>query len=255
VSVTVKERKSKPITVVGAVTHPMVYQTDRQITLLEVLAEAGGVANDAGDTVIITRRVPDPLAGSTEPAVSSSSENAPSDAPANSHAPSPQGSSRAEIAAPVAPPTLNDTITVNLNQLLESGDTSGNIVLQAGDVVTVPHAGIIYVLGAVTRPGGFVVSNDRAQLTALKVLSLAGGPTRTARLGRAVIVRRDAGGQQHEVALDISKVMKFKAEDLQLRPSDILYIPSSTTKQAVLRATEMGLGIASGVALYRVAYN
>src|SRR5437762_2997582 len=55
VSVTVKERKSKPITVVGAVSHPMVYQADRPVTLLEVLAEAGGVANDAGDPVIVNR--------------------------------------------------------------------------------------------------------------------------------------------------------------------------------------------------------
>src|SRR5437667_7355166 len=51
VSVTVKERKSKPITVVGAVSHLMVYQADRPVTLLEVLAEAGGVAIDASDTV------------------------------------------------------------------------------------------------------------------------------------------------------------------------------------------------------------
>src|SRR5580692_11311053 len=58
VSVTVRERKSKPITVVGAVGHPLVYQADRQLTLLEVLAEAGGLANDAGDEVIITRAVP-----------------------------------------------------------------------------------------------------------------------------------------------------------------------------------------------------
>src|SRR5271167_4081885 len=55
VSVTVKDHKSKPITIVGAVMHPMVYQADRQVTLLEVLAEAGGIANDAGDSVIITR--------------------------------------------------------------------------------------------------------------------------------------------------------------------------------------------------------
>src|SRR5229473_3585084 len=55
VSVSVKERKSKPITVVGAVSHPLVYQADRLVTLLEVLAEAGGVANDAGDTVIVNR--------------------------------------------------------------------------------------------------------------------------------------------------------------------------------------------------------
>src|SRR6267143_1217168 len=55
VSVSVKERKSKPITVVGAVQHAMVYQADRPVTILEVLAEAGGIANDAGDTVIVTR--------------------------------------------------------------------------------------------------------------------------------------------------------------------------------------------------------
>src|SRR5271165_6639473 len=58
VSVSIRERKSKPITVVGAVTHPLVYQADRQVTVLEVLAEAGGLQNDAGDAVIITRPVP-----------------------------------------------------------------------------------------------------------------------------------------------------------------------------------------------------
>src|SRR6266436_4025154 len=67
VSISVKERKSKPITVVGAVGHTMVYQADRPVTLLEVLAEAGGVANDAGDTVIVNRPAQDTPADSTEP--------------------------------------------------------------------------------------------------------------------------------------------------------------------------------------------
>src|ERR1700686_5059402 len=57
VSVSVKDRKSKPITVVGAVTRPMVYQADRPVTLLEVLAEAGGVSAGAGDTVIVARPI------------------------------------------------------------------------------------------------------------------------------------------------------------------------------------------------------
>src|SRR5438270_12820401 len=55
VDVSVKERKSKPVTIVGAVVHPMVYQMDRQVTLLEALAEAGGIAPDAGDTLIVAR--------------------------------------------------------------------------------------------------------------------------------------------------------------------------------------------------------
>ena len=67
VSISVKERHSKPITVVGAVGHSMVYQADHPITLLEVLAEAGGISNDAGDTVIITRTVPPPAPDSSEP--------------------------------------------------------------------------------------------------------------------------------------------------------------------------------------------
>src|SRR5580704_7860384 len=55
VGVKVREHKSKPITIVGAVVHPMVYEADRTVTILEALAEAGGVSTDAGDTVIITR--------------------------------------------------------------------------------------------------------------------------------------------------------------------------------------------------------
>src|SRR6266852_9640641 len=52
VMVSVKDKKSKPITIVGAVPHPMVYQADHPVTLVQLLAEAGGIAPDAGDKVI-----------------------------------------------------------------------------------------------------------------------------------------------------------------------------------------------------------
>src|SRR5205823_1630135 len=132
------------------------------------------------------------------------------------------------------PPPLTNTITVNLAQILEKGDTSNNIVLQPGDVVTVPHAGIVYALGAVSRPGGFLVSNDRSQLTTLKLLSLAGGLDRSAKSSHAVIVRRDNNGQQHEVQVDLKKVLRFEAEDVRLLPSDILYVPKSVAKQTLV---------------------
>src|ERR1700686_1551803 len=67
VSVSVKTRKSKPITVVGAVPRPMVYQAERPVTLLEVLAEAGGVSPDAGDTAIVTRPTSEPVDTSQAP--------------------------------------------------------------------------------------------------------------------------------------------------------------------------------------------
>jgi len=249
VSISVKERKSKPITVVGAVQHAMVYQADRAVTLLEVLAEAGGVANDAGDTVIVNRpaqEVPSdpsepPAIGPEDPVPAASSAAAASNPSANA-------------PPPVDPPHLNNTITINLNELMESGDATNNIVLQAGDIVTVPHSGIVYVLGAVTKPGGFVLANDRGQMTTLKVLALAGGLSSTAKRDHAVIVRKNAQGQQHEVAVDLKKVMQRQAEDVQLQPSDILYVPDSAARKALLRTAELGIALGTGVALYRVAY-
>jgi polysaccharide biosynthesis/export protein len=261
VSVSVKERKSKPITVVGAVPHPMVYQEDRPVTLLEVLAEAGGVANDAGDTVIVTRAVTEPSSDSSEPPTIGPEETVPA-APSND-----SGEKKPLVGAPAMsvasnnpssandPPPLANMITVNLKDLMETGDTANNIPLQAGDVVTVPHAGIVYALGAVGRPGGFVLVNDRAQMTTLKLLALAGGLNRTAKKDHAVIIRKDNQGKQHEVAVDLKKVLERQSEDLQLQPSDILYVPDSAAKQAMLRAAEFGIALGSGVALYRIAYH
>src|SRR5258708_7521245 len=248
VSVAVKEHKSKPITIVGAVPHPMVYQADRQVTLVEVLAEAGGISNDAGDTVIITRLEPD-SASDSEPPPIRLSDPTPTPPPLTSDSPAPEATARA--ADPVPPPVAN-TITVNLGRILETGDTSSNIVLQPGDVVTVPHAGIVYALGAVNRPGGFVVSNDRGQLTTLKLLSLAGGLDHAAKSDRAVIVRHDGNGQQRQVEVDLKKVLKFEAEDVRLQPSDILYVPKSAAKQALLKTAELSVAIGTGVAIYRL---
>ena len=154
--------------------------------------------------------------------------------------------------AEAVPPPLSNTITVNLNQILETGDTSNNITVLPGDIVTVPHAGIVYALGAVNRPGGFTVSNDRRQLTTLKLLALAGGLDRTAKSAKAVIVRRDASGQQREVEVDLQKVMKFEAEDVRLEPSDILYVPKSAVKQALIKTAELSAAIGTAIVIYRL---
>jgi polysaccharide biosynthesis/export protein len=278
VTITIRERKSKPITVVGAVSHPLVYQADRQITLLEVLAEAGGLANDAGNDVIVTRPVPEmtftesdaPANGSADaaapkskplqaeakpssPAPSASTGNTASTEPPELSAPA-QEKSTDGLPGPSSSPS-SDLITVNLFELMEAGNTKNNILLQAGDIVTVPHAGIVYVLGAVGRPGGFVLTNDRERISALKILALAGGFTNVAKTDHAVIIRKDAQGKQQEVALDLKKILNRQAEDLQLEPSDILYVPSSAAKQALLRSLELGIALGSAVALYRIAYH
>ena len=227
VTVYLKEQRSQPITVTGAVVHPFVYQAIRPATLLEVLTEAGGIANDAGNTVIVTRPTKEASAGEAKA----------SDVPG---------------ATPAAPMT----ITINLNDLLESGDMKFNIPLVGGDVVTVPRAGVVYVVGAVDRPGGFVLANDREQMTALKVLALAGGLRPTAKPRQGVILRKNWDtGQREEVAVDLSRILERKAEDIRLQASDILFVPDSTGKKALRRTGEIALGLVSGVALFRLSRN
>jgi hypothetical protein len=75
---------------------------------------------------------------------------------------------------------------------------------------------------------------------------------RTAKSDHAVIVRKDTNGQQHEVELDLKKVMRFQEEDVQLRPSDILYVPTSGTKTVALRVAELSLAVGTGVLIYRL---
>jgi len=265
VGVSVKEHRSRPITIVGAVQHPMVYEADHSVTLLEALAEAGGIVPDAGDTIIVTR--PHAAAFVPVPTPAPMAEAAPGAAAtkdttsAGFDAPQAEANSATTSADQGAPPSdtqatqSGNLITINLNDLLETGDTKNNIPLQAGDVVTVPHAGIVYVLGAVNKPGGYVLANDRGQLTTMKVLSLAGGNTRTAKMDRAVIIRKDSQGKQTQTEVDLSKVLKLQAEDLQMRASDVLYIPENRAKAALIQAVQISLAVGTAVAIYRLAYH
>jgi protein involved in polysaccharide export with SLBB domain len=211
------------------------------------------------DPASLPPAAPPSAAGQQKPETSEAKESPAAVAP-----PSPGPQATPQAASPnseAAPPPISDsdaraplpnTITVNLSELLERGDTQVNIPLQGGDVVTVPHAGIVYALGAVQRPGGFVSSNDRAQFSTLKLLALAGGLTRIAKKDRAVIIRKDAMGIQRSIPVDLAKIVNQKSEDVRLMPSDILYIPDNVTKAVLIRASELALGIGTAAVIYRV---
>jgi polysaccharide export outer membrane protein len=217
VSVSLKEQHSQPITVIGSVKNPMVIQATRQITLLQALSQAGGISDEAGNFVIVTRPARDP-------------ESADASAPAT--------------------PAEGQTFTISLADLLETGDSRFNIPVLGGDVVSVPRAGIIYVVGAVNKPGGFVIQNDRDHMTTLKMLSLAGGTTSTAKAREAIILRKNPeSGKRDEVPVDLNKVMKLKTEDVSLQASDILFVPDSSGKHALHRAGDIAAGLTTGLAI------
>jgi polysaccharide export outer membrane protein len=137
-----------------------------------------------------------------------------------------------------------------LSDILESGDSRFNIPLVGGDVVSVPRAGIIYVVGAVTRPGGFVLQNDLDHMTMLKMLSLAGGTTNTAKMKNAVILRKNlTTGRRDQVPVDLNKVMHLKTEDVQLEANDILFVPDSSGLKALHRAGDVAVTLTTGLGL------
>jgi polysaccharide biosynthesis/export protein len=255
ITVTVKEQHSEPITVIGAVRTPLTLQAVHQMTLLQVLSQAGGITDDAGSKVLITRvrRLPDP--GTPDPGTPDPASPDPgnlSNNPANSPAAS-DPSANSQAVSQGAGTESKDSISIDLNDLLDSGDPKFNIPLYGGDVVTVPHSGVIYAVGAVQRPGGFAMETDRQQLTVLKIVSLAGGLAPTAKPSKAVILRQPPGSAQRlQLPVDVKKIITLKSDDLELQRNDILYVPDSTGKHALRRSAEIAIAIATGAAIIRV---
>jgi polysaccharide export outer membrane protein len=127
---------------------------------------------------------------------------------------------------------------------------ASNVELQPGDTVVVPRAGIVYVLGEVNRPGGYVL-NSTGGITVLQVVAVAAGPTHVASAGKTRLLRRTENGFQ-EQQIDLKKLLRGKGQDVSLRNDDILFIPSSAIKTA-LNASAL-IGMATTTAIYRVPF-
>ena len=194
VSVFVQEMQSHTVSVFGAVKQPGVFQIRGAKTLVEMLSMAQGLAEDAGDTVLVMHQTqpdaaPPGIAVKGESSAGAWSEG---DRPATA-APAPVTS-----VAEASPPAGN-TVEINLKSLLESGDTRFNVLVYPGDVVKVTRAGIVYVIGEVKKPGGFQLKSNE-NVSVLQALALAEGLTRTSAKSHARIIHTDeATGKRTEV--------------------------------------------------------
>ncbi|HVX65830.1 MAG TPA: polysaccharide biosynthesis/export family protein [Bryobacteraceae bacterium] len=218
VSITTVEYRSQPISVMGAVKEPGVKQLQGSKSLFEVLSMAGGPTADAGPKVLITRN----LEYGAIPLESAKTD--------------PSG--RFSVAE------------VNLQRVLAADQPQDNILVRPNDVITVPRADMVYVIGEVNKPGGFVL-NDKESMSVLQALSLAGGTTRYAAPSSARVLRPGVGGNRQETALNLKHVLAGRTNDVPLKPQDILFVPSSATKNATLRAIEAGIQVGTGVLIFR----
>jgi polysaccharide export outer membrane protein len=218
VTVGITEFRSQPVSVVGAVATPGVHQLEGQKTLVEVLALAGGLRADAGPTARISRR----LEFGTIP-----------------------------LPGAVDDPTHQFSVAeINLKSVLEARDPQYNIAIRPHDVISVPRAEVVYVIGEVTRAGALPLS-EGSSLSVLEAVSSSGGMLRTAAISHARILRPVAGQEKRaEVAVDLKKIMAGQSEDIPLLAGDVLVVPGSNGKHAVYRALEAAISAGTLVAVH-----
>jgi polysaccharide export outer membrane protein len=123
-----------------------------------------------------------------------------------------------------------------------------NVEVLPGDTVVVSRAGVVYVLGEVNRPGGFVVEDK--PVTVLQALARANGPTRMASLSHVRMLRHTPQGVQN-TDIDLKKIFQAKAPDVPLQAEDILFVPASGTKALAERGSSSILSMITNLAIYR----
>ena len=123
-----------------------------------------------------------------------------------------------------------------------------NIEIFPGDTIVVSQAGIVYVVGDVSKPSGFAMQNNE-NMSVLQALAMAGGANPTAKLDNARLIRKNTSGMQ-EFPVPLKKMLEAKANDQALQPGDVLFVPTSSGKNAAKRGLEAILQTATGLAIY-----
>ncbi len=248
VSVQVRDIQSHPVSVFGAVKKPGVFQIRGPKTVVDLLSMAEGLDVDAGDTVIVEHR------GAASPTATAARIPSTDDSLPKSGLP-PLSSDSPEHGPPMfgAEPTAGEPSTeeVDLKKLLATGDPRLNVMVYPGDVVKVPRAELVYVVGEVARPGGFELKSNE-NISVLQAIALAQGLTHTSASSKARIIRTNAEtGQRQEIAINLSKVLAGQIADPILEPRDIVFVPNSVSRTALYRGLDAALTIGAGVAVYR----
>lgn len=217
VVVIVQELASRPVAVLGAVRRPGVQQLGGGKTLAELLSAAGGLTLEAGPWVQITRR-------------------------------------KRSGSLPLPGAELDETggfwkARVDVETLLEGSGAAQNIAMLPEDVVSVPNADQIYVLGAVKRAGGFALK-EREQLSVLQAIALAGGLAPHSAPKKALLLAPDGTGSFRETAVDLKGIMAGVLPDIPLRKEEVLFVPINGAKVVGAIVAHAAVTIGTGAAIW-----
>jgi polysaccharide export outer membrane protein len=214
ITVAVKQSRRSVVNVDGAVKTPQALPVIARTKLLYVLSQCGGLAEDHGITVTVSRGA---LA-------------------------------RRDLGlegGPVVP-----SVTVDLKKLMDPSDPTSQLDVFPGDQVSVERAGIFYVLGQIGRPGGYNLRTAQEQVTILEALAIAGDVTVVAKSSKAMIIRKDptAPSGRKEIALNLNDILAGRSPDQVLKNDDILYVPASGGKRALRTLAGVPASVVTGAA-------
>ena len=144
------------------------------------------------------------------------------------------------------------TVTLPMETLLSSRNPQDNIQIQPNDIISVPKADIVYVLGNVHKSGGFTLPTH-GSVSLLQALSLAEGLDQNAKGSKARILRPapNGDGKAIDIPVDIAKITRGEAKDIPMFANDILFVPNSTIRQNAQRVTDAALAVTTGLIIYR----
>jgi polysaccharide biosynthesis/export protein len=217
VSVEIVDYGSQPVSLMGAFNHPGVHQLQGRKTLVEVVSLADGLRQDAGPRLNISRKIE----YGTIPLLTAK--------------PDPTG--KFSVA------------DVSIKDVLDGTHPAENILISPYDVITVPPAEAVFVIGEVQKPGEIALKNDN--MSVLRALSSAGGFGPTPAPQSSKIVRIVPGtSERNEIPVDLRKVLAGQAEDVAMRPNDILVVPPNGPKKVVARLMEAAIQAATGVLIW-----
>src|SRR2546423_8130420 len=202
VDVFIKEYHSKQVAIIGAVNEQSRFELQRRVRLLELLTYAKGPSTKAGQTINIVH--------STTPSACKPTDET-------------------DTAAAFSSYKLSDVL---------QGDPKANPYLETGDIVTLPEADQVYVVGNVFMP---LTISLREPITLTRAIAMAGGLKQDTRKEKIRVLRQEPGTSvRKEITVDLYAIEKKRSEDLALAPNDIIDVPTSAGK-SFLRSLIQGV--------------
>jgi polysaccharide export outer membrane protein len=122
-----------------------------------------------------------------------------------------------------------ERVSIQLKSDNASSSLANDVQIYPGDMVVVPRAGVVYVLGEVAKPGGYVMQSD-GKITLLQLVAQAGGTSKLASPNNSVWMRKEGNGYVSG-KLSLSKISKGEEKDVELHPNDVIFVPNSKIKQ------------------------